>query len=119
MSPPSHNHDLEYQQIALGTVETPYQVSTDAGEATVTGACPRCHGHTSTTIPKGVAGTKGLFSGLKAKPPSQAEVSALTATETFFCECGFAHAGQPEILYFVGCGAQWELKPGTGSRSTP
>ncbi|MGW1713901.1 hypothetical protein [Streptomyces sp. NPDC002156] len=115
MSTPSHKHDEEYQQIPLGTVDTPFQVSADAEGVTVTGSCPRCHGHTTTTIPRGMAGTKGMFPWSKAKPPSQAEQDALTASETFFCECGFAHAGQPEPLFFVGCGAQWELKPNSGN----
>lgn len=115
MTTPSHNHDLAYQQVPLGAVDVPFQISADTEGVTVTGACPHCHGRTSTTIPKGVPGAKGLFPWSKAKPPSQTEQFALTAAETFFCECGFAHAGQPELLFFVGCGAQWELKPDSGS----
>jgi len=117
LSNPAHDQDLKYQQVGLGIVDDVFQVVADTDGTTVNGACPRCHGKTSTTFPKGVAGTKGLFSRSRAEPPSVAEQAALKATETFFCECGFAHTGQPENTLFEGCGAQWKVGPGSTSGS--
>jgi hypothetical protein len=117
LSNPAHDQELKYQQVGLGIVEDVFQVVADTDGITVDGACPRCHGKTSTTFPMGVAGSKGLFSRSGAKPPSAAEQAALKATETFLCECGFAHTGQPENTPFEGCGAQWKVGPGSPSGS--
>ncbi|MGW3647483.1 hypothetical protein [Streptomyces sp. NPDC000878] len=111
MSTPSHQQNLQYAQVDVGQVDDVFQVTADTAGITVTGVCPRCDGGTSTTFPLGIAGTKGLFPWSKGKVPSLAEQVALKATETFFCECGFAHSGQPENTLFEGCGAQWKFKP--------
>ncbi|WP_055525480.1 hypothetical protein [Streptomyces graminilatus] len=110
MSTPPHNQDLPYAQVDAGLVNDTFQVTADPAGVTVTGICPRCDGRTSTTLPLGIAGTKGLFSS-KDRVPTPAEQADAKAAETFFCECGFAHTGQPENTHFEGCGAQWKVKP--------
>ncbi|MDQ0936886.1 hypothetical protein [Streptomyces turgidiscabies] len=118
MSTPSHNHDVKWAQVVVEPVDDLFDVTADAEGVTVTGICPRCAGHTSSTLPLGIAGAKGLFSRSKDKVPSPAEQAALKASETFLCECGFAHPGQPENTLFEGCGAQWKFRAGAGTGGT-
>lgn len=110
MSTTPHKQDLKYEQVSFGPINDTFQVTADTTGVTVTGVCPRCDGDTSSTLPLGIAGTKGLFPWSKDKVPSPAEQAAIKAAETFFCECGFAHTGQPENTLFEGCGAQWKFK---------
>ncbi|MFE5811875.1 hypothetical protein [Streptomyces sp. NPDC056479] len=113
MTSPPHDVDLKYAQAPLGSVDDQFQFGVDEDGVTVSGACPRCHGPTSTTFPKGIAGSKG-FPWFRRGTGSKAELEAAARAETMFCECGFTHAEQPEDTLFEGCGAQWTLKSGSG-----
>lgn len=113
MTSPPHDLDLAYAQFPLGAVDDRFDVVVDQDGVTVSGTCPRCHGPTTTTFPKGIAGTKG-FPWFGRGTDSRAELKAAASAETLFCECGYAHDGQPEGTLFEGCGAQWTLKPGSG-----
>ncbi|MFR0356060.1 hypothetical protein [Streptomyces sediminimaris] len=113
MTNPPHDVNLVYAQVPLEAVADRFRFSVDDDGVTVAGACPRCHGPTSTTFPKGLVGTKG-FPRLRRGGDSTAELEAAASAETLFCECGFTHAGQPEDTLFEGCGAQWTFKSAVG-----
>ncbi|MFF9522402.1 hypothetical protein ACF1DV_10570 [Streptomyces achromogenes] len=113
--PPGHAFTLAYEEEDMGLVAVPFTVtpSTDGHGIVVTGACPRCHGRTSTEYRHGApgTGTKGLRSWLTGRHPAP-DVNAdaaLLRRELHFCECGHPHAGLPQDAPFIGCGASWRV----------
>lgn len=77
----------------------------DERSLVVTGLCPACGGHTSTTwdygIPQGYKGVLGRRSATPAARP--------TGVRTVYCDCGRTHANRPADAWDNGCGAYWQV----------
>ncbi|MER7763155.1 hypothetical protein [Streptomyces sp. NPDC097619] len=133
-APTSRAHDfaVPYVERDLGTVVAVFAQAHHAAGVTVSGECPGCHGLTRTDHPFGLpgpeadpgSGPKGLrellrrFGGGGGEPePDSAE--DVLATEPLFCECGYAHPGQPADPVFIGCGASWRVAPPQAPVSSP
>ncbi|MFC9929303.1 hypothetical protein [Streptomyces sp. NPDC127190] len=114
-SPPGHDFGLAYAERDMGLAAAPFTrtPSPDGLGIVVEGACPRCHGRTSTEYRHGApgTGTKGLRSWLGGRQPApdpDADAGLVTR-ETHFCECGHPHPDLPENAPFTGCGASWRI----------
>lgn len=112
---PSHDFALPYAEEDMGQAATPFvrTPSTDGHGIVVEGACPRCHGRTSTEYRHGTpgSGTKGLRSWITGRHPApdgNADADLLKQ-EPHFCECGHPHANLPQDASFTGCGASWRV----------
>ncbi|MFE1033881.1 hypothetical protein ACFW40_18490 [Streptomyces sp. NPDC058807] len=120
----THEFALPYAEQDLGRVAAPFTVnpSADGHGIVVAGACPRCHGRTSTEYRYGApgTGTKGLRSWLAGRRPVPGlrVDAAFLELEPQFCECGHPHADLPQDAPFTGCGASWRIgTPATGAGS--
>jgi hypothetical protein len=124
LTAPSHDFALVYAEEDMGQAITPFThaPSTDGHGIVVEGACPRCHGRTSTEYRHGApgTGTKGLRSWLTGghpAPDAKADADLLTR-ELHFCECGHPHANLPQDAPFIGCGASWRIGSLDGSAAS-
>lgn len=111
--PEPHDTTLAYTETYVGETAAPFsqRTSADGRRVTVTGACPRCHGPTSTHFPYGLPGTGNKspwpFVRRAATPAPAPDV---VTTEVHYCECGHPHPQLPAEPVFVGCGASWRVR---------
>jgi hypothetical protein len=101
-----HHRPIEYAYSDL-RFQAGFTVSAapDARAIVVSGACPACGGHTSTTWEYGSPqGYKGVFSR-RAAPAS----APPAGSRTVYCDCGRTHANRPADAWDNGCGAYWQV----------
>jgi hypothetical protein len=112
-----HDHSMPYADEDVGEISASLftqQPAPDGRGVIVAGACPRCHGKTSTLFPwaRPGTGTKGglsLLFGRGETRRAEGGPEPLLA-EVHLCECGHAHPQCPPDTSYIGCGASWRIR---------
>src|SRR5215472_10893831 len=105
--PVEHHRAIKYGVQDYALLTDRFQITPLAARRRidVTGACPACGGHTSTTWSYGSGNAyKGILP--RRRQPS----GPVAGPRTLCCDCGHAHAGRPDDAVFLGCGAYWQVE---------